>query len=105
VQTISPFRPKAKKRYVIFSHAHQSHYWSLAEQVREQKLRKRLDGSAQHNGGKYTASVATSLEKRYAVHYETARTNDLDIFYRDASPQDASGSACTALEIAIFRWT
>lgn len=30
-----------------------------------------------------------SAEKQLAVHYRTARVNDLDIFYREAGPQDA----------------
>lgn len=34
-----------------------------------------------------TAGVAT--QKEFSVHYKTARINDLDIFYRDAGPQDA----------------
>jgi pimeloyl-ACP methyl ester carboxylesterase len=34
-------------------------------------------------------SAATATKKEYAVHYKTARINDLDIFYRDAGPQDA----------------
>jgi pimeloyl-ACP methyl ester carboxylesterase len=39
------------------------------------------------------SSVGTSPQKQSAVHYKTARINhldmDLDIFYRDAGPQDA----------------
>ncbi|HEY2121702.1 MAG TPA: alpha/beta fold hydrolase [Candidatus Acidoferrum sp.] len=35
------------------------------------------------------ASVGTSPKKQNAVHSKTARINDLDIFYRDAGPQDA----------------
>ncbi len=34
-------------------------------------------------------TAAASPQKQYAVHYKTARINDLDIFYRDAGPQDA----------------
>src|SRR5438034_3765261 len=34
-------------------------------------------------------SVATSAKKEFAVHYKTTRINGLDIFYRDAGPQDA----------------
>lgn len=34
-------------------------------------------------------SVATSARKQNAVHYKTARIDDLDIFYREAGPQDA----------------
>ena len=34
-------------------------------------------------------SVGTSAQKEFAVHYKTAQVNDLDIFYRDAGPQDA----------------
>ncbi len=34
-------------------------------------------------------STAASTKKQPAVHYKTARINDLDIFYRDAGPQDA----------------
>jgi pimeloyl-ACP methyl ester carboxylesterase len=34
-------------------------------------------------------SVGTAAKKQSAVHYKTARINDLDIFYRDAGPQDA----------------
>jgi pimeloyl-ACP methyl ester carboxylesterase len=34
-------------------------------------------------------SVGTAAQKEYAVRYKTARINDLDIFYRDAGPQDA----------------
>jgi pimeloyl-ACP methyl ester carboxylesterase len=33
--------------------------------------------------------VGTATKKQSAVHYKTARINDLDIFYRDAGPQDA----------------
>jgi pimeloyl-ACP methyl ester carboxylesterase len=33
--------------------------------------------------------TATSARREFAVHYRTARINDLDIFYRDAGPQDA----------------
>jgi pimeloyl-ACP methyl ester carboxylesterase len=35
------------------------------------------------------SSVGTSAQKQSAVHYKTTRINDLDIFYRDAGPQDA----------------
>src|SRR5271165_3569307 len=35
------------------------------------------------------SSAATSPKKQPTVHYKTARINDLDIFYRDAGPQDA----------------
>src|SRR5713101_7213864 len=35
------------------------------------------------------ASLGTSPKKQFSVHYKTARINDLDIFYRDAGPQDA----------------
>jgi pimeloyl-ACP methyl ester carboxylesterase len=35
------------------------------------------------------ASVGTSPKKQDPVRYKTARINDLDIFYRDAGPQDA----------------
>src|SRR5271154_6282459 len=34
-------------------------------------------------------SVGTVAQKEFAVHYNTARINDLDIFYREAGPQDA----------------
>ena len=34
-------------------------------------------------------SVGTSPKKQNAIHYKTARINDLDIFYRDAGPLDA----------------
>jgi len=34
-------------------------------------------------------STATSARREFAVHYRTARIDDLDIFYRDAGPQDA----------------
>jgi pimeloyl-ACP methyl ester carboxylesterase len=34
-------------------------------------------------------SVGTSPKKQNAIHYKTARINDLDIFYRDAGPVDA----------------
>jgi alpha-beta hydrolase superfamily lysophospholipase len=34
-------------------------------------------------------SVGTSTKKEFTVHYNTTRINDLDIFYRDAGPQDA----------------
>src|SRR5216684_406078 len=34
-------------------------------------------------------SVGTSVEKQSAVHYKTARVNNLDIFYREAGPQNA----------------
>ena len=35
------------------------------------------------------SSTATSARREFAVHYRTTRINDLDIFYRDAGPQDA----------------
>src|SRR5229473_3526177 len=35
------------------------------------------------------ASLGTAAKKQFAVHYKTTRINDLDIFYRDAGPQDA----------------
>lgn len=35
------------------------------------------------------ASVGTSPQRQFSVHYKTTRINDLDIFYRDAGPQDA----------------
>jgi hypothetical protein len=35
-------------------------------------------------------SVGTSAKREFAVHYKTTRMNDLDIFYRDADPQDAA---------------
>src|SRR6516225_7764291 len=38
---------------------------------------------------KTPVSTATSAKREFAVHYRTARINDLDIFYRDAGPQDA----------------
>ena len=34
-------------------------------------------------------SVANSVETQFPVHYQTARVNDLDIFYREAGPKDA----------------
>jgi len=34
-------------------------------------------------------STGTSERRKPAVHYKTARINDLDIFYREAGPQDA----------------
>jgi len=34
-------------------------------------------------------SVGTSTKREFTVHYRTTRINDLDIFYRDAGPQDA----------------
>jgi pimeloyl-ACP methyl ester carboxylesterase len=34
-------------------------------------------------------SVGTAPQKQPVVHFKTARINDLDIFYRDAGPQDA----------------
>jgi pimeloyl-ACP methyl ester carboxylesterase len=34
-------------------------------------------------------SVGTSAKREFAIHYKTTRINDLDIFYRDAGPQDA----------------
>jgi pimeloyl-ACP methyl ester carboxylesterase len=34
-------------------------------------------------------SLGTATKREFAVHYKTARINDLDIFYRDAGPQDA----------------
>ena len=34
-------------------------------------------------------SAGTSPSKQSAVHYKTAKINDLDVFYRDAGPQDA----------------
>ena len=34
-------------------------------------------------------NAATSATKQPAVHYKTAKINDLDIFYRDAGAQDA----------------
>ena len=35
------------------------------------------------------ANVGTSANKHFPVHYRTARVNDLDVFYREAGPQDA----------------
>jgi pimeloyl-ACP methyl ester carboxylesterase len=35
------------------------------------------------------ATAATSPERNFAVHYNTARIDDMDIFYRDAGPKDA----------------
>ena len=32
-------------------------------------------------------TVGAAPGKQFAVHYKTARINDLDIFYRDAGPQ------------------
>lgn len=34
-------------------------------------------------------TVGAAPGKEFAVHYKTARVNDLDIFYRDAGPADA----------------
>src|SRR3954468_319619 len=34
-------------------------------------------------------SVRTTEKKHFPVHYKTARVNDLDVFYREAGPQDA----------------
>src|SRR5216684_6265403 len=34
-------------------------------------------------------SVGTSVEKQSAVHFKTARVNELDVFYREAGPQNA----------------
>lgn len=34
-------------------------------------------------------NVGTSPQRQFAVHYKTTPINDLDIFYRDAGPQDA----------------
>ena len=34
-------------------------------------------------------SVATPAGKQLAVHYKTARVNELNVFYREAGPQDA----------------
>jgi pimeloyl-ACP methyl ester carboxylesterase len=34
-------------------------------------------------------STATSTKREFGVHYKTTRIIDLDIFYRDAGPQDA----------------
>ena len=34
-------------------------------------------------------SVGTSPQRQFAVHYKITRISDLDIFYRDAGPQDA----------------
>src|SRR5271168_1392361 len=34
-------------------------------------------------------SIGTVPAKQSSVHYKTARIDDLDIFYRDAGPQDA----------------
>src|SRR5216683_5212599 len=34
-------------------------------------------------------SVGVAPTKQSAVHYKTTRMNDLDIFYRDAGPQNA----------------
>src|SRR5580698_11107089 len=34
-------------------------------------------------------SVGTAPQKQPLVHFKTARINDLDIFYREAGPQDA----------------
>ena len=34
-------------------------------------------------------STGTSAKREFAVHYKTARINDLDIFYREAGPHDA----------------
>ena len=35
------------------------------------------------------SSTDTFARREFAVHYRTTRINDLDIFYRDAGPQDA----------------
>jgi pimeloyl-ACP methyl ester carboxylesterase len=37
----------------------------------------------------HMTSVGTAPQKESVVHYKTTRINDLDIFYRDAGPQDA----------------
>ena len=34
-------------------------------------------------------SAATSTKREFTIHYKTTRIDDLDIFYRDAGPQDA----------------
>jgi len=34
-------------------------------------------------------STATSAKREFTIHYKTTRIEDLDIFYRDAGPQDA----------------
>jgi len=34
-------------------------------------------------------SVSSSAKTQFPVHYKTARVNDLDIFYREAGPQNA----------------
>jgi hypothetical protein len=34
-------------------------------------------------------STGIAPAKQSSVHYKTARIDDLDIFYRDAGPQDA----------------
>ena len=34
-------------------------------------------------------SAATSAKRKFTIHYKTAHIEDLDIFYRDAGPQDA----------------
>src|SRR5215472_12170447 len=39
--------------------------------------------------GSTMTSTATSARSELAVHYRTARINDLDIFYREAGPQNA----------------
>jgi pimeloyl-ACP methyl ester carboxylesterase len=35
------------------------------------------------------ANVSTSACKQFPVHYNTARVNELDVFYREAGPQNA----------------
>src|SRR4051812_37669029 len=35
------------------------------------------------------ASVSTSTRRQFPVHYETARVNELEVFYREAGPDNA----------------
>jgi pimeloyl-ACP methyl ester carboxylesterase len=34
-------------------------------------------------------SLGNSAKKQFEVRYKTARVNELDVFYREAGPQDA----------------
>src|SRR5437879_2394473 len=47
--------------------------------------------SARHppRESKIMNALETPISTHHAVHYKTARVNDLDIFYREAGPQSA----------------
>jgi pimeloyl-ACP methyl ester carboxylesterase len=52
-------------------------------------MQQLLYRSPQTNGGNTMTSAGTSTGNHFAVHHKTARVNDLDVFYREAGPQNA----------------